>query len=692
MKYEIICNRPGRLRVRFGMYAFTKEQGYGIEQMLTCRSGIIRAEASSKNGSLLICYNDRITKKEILSVLKSLRRDSLPVEKKTDEIRRRETTDEFVDDMIGMTAAHFLIKWLMPAPVRYARALFQGCGFVLKGLRALRKGKVNVEVLDAASIIAAFAQNSYGTASSIMFLLRLSDRLEEYTKKQTSDALAESLAMNVDTVWQVTEAGDVKVPLKQIRIGDSIRMRTGGMIPVDGLVVSGDCMINESSMTGEAQAVHKSAGKTVFAGTVMEEGEIVISVSKTSGETRISNIIRMIGTSEDLKASAQGRAEKLADSIVPFSFITSGLTYLFTSSMTKALSVLMVDYSCALKLSIPISIISAMREAADHKILVKGGKYMENFANADTILFDKTGTLTSASPKVAKVIAFNGYTREEVLRDAACIEEHFPHSVARAIVNQAADEGLAHEEKHTKVEYIVAHGISTVLSGMRTQIGSAHFIFDDEDNEYTDEIRQAEQEHMQGLSVIYLAAGGKVIGMIGIEDPVRENAKEVIDQLHSIGFKKIIMMTGDGQAAAKRVAEELGIDEYYAQVLPEDKAGMVGKLKQDGRKVVMVGDGINDSPALAAADVSIAMKDSSDLAKEVADITLLEEDLSDLISLRCMTERLMKRVNGNYRFILGFNTSLMALGILGVLAPQTTSVMHNLSTMVISGMSMRDYL
>ena len=692
MKYQIVCNQPGRLRVRFGMYAFTKEQGYGIEEMLNCKAGIERVEASSKNGSLLICYNEGVRKAEILKLLKELKKDALPTGKMNDAIRKRETTDDFVNDIISMTLTHYAFKWLLPLPLRMINRIYRASGFIWKGVKALCSGKVNVEVLDAASIIAAFVQNSPETAGSIMFLLRISDRLEEYTRKQTDDALAESLSMNVDTVWLVTDGADVKVALKTVQAGDCIRMHAGNMIPVDGLVLTGDCMVNESSLTGESAAVHKSADKTVFAGTVVEDGEVVIRVTKTTNESRIANIISMIDNSESLKANMQGKAERLADSIVPFSFITSAATYLLTKNLTKAMSVLMVDYSCALKLSIPISIISAMREAADHKMLVKGGKYLENYAFADTILFDKTGTLTSASPKVAKVLSFEGYSREEVLRDAACLEEHFPHSVAKAVVNKAAEEGLIHAERHTKVEYIVAHGISTMLDGKRTQIGSRHFIFEDEGNACTEEVQRAEEEEMQGLSVIYLATGGRVIGMIGIEDPVRENAKEVIENLHKAGFRNIIMMTGDGEAAAKRVACELGIDRYYAQVLPEDKAEMVEKLKAEGRTVVMVGDGINDSPALAAADVSIAMKDSSDLAKEVADITLLTEDLSDLTVLRELTKGMMARVNGNYRFILGFNTSLMGLGIFGILAPQTTSVMHNISTMVISGLSMRDYL
>ncbi|RHV86790.1 heavy metal translocating P-type ATPase [Lachnospiraceae bacterium OF09-33XD] len=691
MKYLIIYDKPGRIRVRMGQYAFTREQGYGIENLLSREKGICSVETSSSNGGILIHYQGEC-RQTILTILDGLRRTELQAGKKSEEAKTRELNQGFYGKVARMVIAHYAVRLLIPSPLRLVRAVFHASKFVRKGLRALAAGKVNVEVLDAASILCAFAQRSPKTASSIMLLLQISECLEENTRKKTRNALAESLAVHVDQVWQVTEKGDVKVPLSAVRPGDRIRVQAGSLIPADGAVRSGDAMVNESSMTGEPMAVLRRRGHTVYAGTAVEEGNIEIEVTKLAGESRIQSIVRMIDQSEILKAGVQGKAECLADSIVPFSFATSLATLLLTRNLTKAMSVLMVDYSCALKLSVPIAVISAMREAAGRRILVKGGKFLEGFAQADTIIFDKTGTLTSAAPRVAKVIAFGGYTKEEVLRDAACLEEHFPHSVARAVVEKAAEQSLNHQEEHARVEYVVAHGISTILRERRAQIGSAHFIFEDERISYTEEVRRAEDVEMQGLSVIYLAVGGAVAGMIGIEDPVRKDAAAVIEILRKKGFKHIIMMTGDSEAAAARAARELHIVEYQAQVLPEDKAGMVKKLKEQGCKVIMVGDGINDSPALAAADVSVAMRDSSDLAKEVADITLLSEKLTDLLVLRELSEKLMGRIYRNYGFILSFNTLLMSLGIAGALSPSVTSLLHNLSTMVISGNSTRLYL
>ena len=690
MKYQIIYDRPGRLRVRMGKYVFTKEQGYGIENLLRSERGICSAEASSCNGGVLICYTGNI-RQAVLQVLDELDRKNLPEGEASDETKSREITGRFAGRLVKMVAWHFLRRLIVPAPVRMVTTVLRAAGFVRKGVRSLTAGKLNVEVLDAASIICAFAQRTPKTAASIMLLLRISECLEDYTRKKTKDALAGSLAVNVDRVWLVTETGDVRVPLASVRTGDRIRVQAGNLIPVDGTVRAGDAMVNESSMTGEPLAVLRREGHTVYAGTAVEEGNIEIVVKKLAGESRIQSIVKMIDESENLKAGVQGKAERLADSIVPFSFAASAITFLFTRNLTKAMSVLMVDYSCALKLSIPIAVISAMREAAGRQMLVKGGKFLENFAQADTIIFDKTGTLTSASPRVARVMAFGDYTEEMVLKDAACLEEHFPHSVARAIVKKAEEEKLFHREEHAEVEYVVAHGISTILRDCRAQIGSAHFIFEDERVPYTDEVKQAE-EKMQGLSVVYLAVGGTVRGMIGIEDPVRQDAAEVIEALRRRGFRHIIMMTGDSEAAARRAARELNIREYRAQVLPEDKAEMVKSMKRAGSCVVMVGDGINDSPALAAADVSVAMRDSSDLAKEVADITLLSEKLTDLVVLRDLSRKLLRRIHGNYGFILSFNTLLISLGMAGTLSPSVTSLLHNLSTMAISGNSMRLYL
>ena len=517
--------------------------------------------------------------------------------------------------------------------------------------------------------------------------------MEDYTKKRTRNALVHSLTINVDRVWVKNADGEMLIPISQVSQSDQVIVRTGTMIPVDGMISSGDAMVNESSMTGEPLPVHKTTGATVYAGTVVEEGEITVAVRSLGGETRINKIVDLIDQSEALKADVQNKAEQLADSIVPYSFLGAAGIFLLTGNLTRALSVLMVDYSCALKLSTPISVISAMREASTMNIMVKGGKYLEEFALADTIVFDKTGTLTVASPKVVDVIPFVGYTKQDVLRTAACLEEHFPHSVARAIVRKAAEENLKHCEEHAAVEYVVAHGIATKLHGKRALIGRAHFIVDDEGVPLGDEERSAiEKESEHGRSLIYLAIGDQLAGIICIEDAIRPMAGEVIAALKDLGITNVVMITGDGEATARAVASTIGIDRYYSQVLPEDKAAIINDLKMSGRKVIMVGDGVNDTPGLAAADVSVAMKDASDIAQEVADITLLSADLRELILLRTLSTKLLDRINTNYRFILGFNTGLLVLGQLGILTPATSAVLHNISTMGISAGSMRPLL
>ena len=691
MKYEIIYDKPGKLRVRFGQYVFNKKQGYEIEERLGELPGVLSVKATSTNGGVLVRYRGD-QRDSLLVFFNQLNRKELKEAEPSEAVRLEEANREFLFRVAKKTAWHFGKRLILPMDIRKYLTYIKVIKYFYKGLDALLSGHLNVAVLDAGSIAGALVQGAPSTASSIMFLLGITDDLEDHTRKQTVSALEHSLSIQVENVWLVTKNGDVKIPLKEVQQGDHLRIQDGALVPLDGTVISGEAMVNESSLTGESVAVRRSEGHSVYAGTALEEGSIVISVTKTAGNSRVHDIAKMIDESENLKAGVQSRAEALADSIVPYSFAAAFGTYLVTGNRTKALSALMVDYSCALKLSIPISVVSAMKEATDNRILVKGGKYLEAFESADTIIFDKTGTLTSASPKVVKVISLNGYSRKDVLKDAACLEEHFPHSVAQAIVNQASEEGLVHKEEHANVEYVVAHGISTILRNKKAKIGSSHFIFEDEKIPYTKEIERIEKTEMLGLSVIYMALDGNVVGMIGIEDPVRDGAKEVIEKLRKNGFQHIIMMTGDGENAAKRVADALGITEYRSQVLPEDKAEMVSRLKEEGHKVVMVGDGINDSPALAAADVSVAMRDSSDLARQVADIMLLSEDLEDLLVLRTLSEKLMQRTHKNYRFIVGFNSALMALGIFGIMTPQTTSVLHNLSTMALSSLSTRPYL
>ncbi len=691
MKFKIIHDLPGRLRVRCGANTFNGEESYSIIKELESSSFIYSSEASSINGSILVYY-EQGHRSDVLSQLSVLSISQLTIVSREERNQAREINLEFQYKLAMMVGKRYLLKWFVPAPIRAVFTLMRAYTFLKWGVDSLLKGKLDVKVLEATSIAVSLAQRNTATAGSIMFLLSLSELLEDYTRKKASNELTESLKINVDFAWMQRNGNLERVSISELKLGDRILIRTGSMIPIDGIVYDGEAMVNESSMTGEPLAVRKSADSTVFAGTVVEEGSLVISVTALSNETRINKIIELIHHSEGLKAGIQGKAEVLADAIVPFSFLLFGLTFLFTRNITKAISVLMVDYSCALKLSTPISIISAMREASTHKIVVKGGKHLEAYAKADIIIFDKTGTLTVASPRVEKVIPCKGYTREEVLKIAACMEEHFPHSVARAIVRKALEENLNHEEEHAEVEYLVAHGIATSIEGKRTLIGSYHFIFEDENIPLTEEDKAFIEQESDNNSIVYLAVGGQLAGFLCIEDPVREGTEEILQELRRLGLSQIVMLTGDSDKAAAKVADLLGIDTFYAQILPEDKADIVEKYKQSGHKVIMVGDGINDSPALAAADVSVSMKDSSDIAREVADITLLASDLRELVTLRQLSLSMLKRINYNYGVILSFNTTLLLLGLGGLITPSTSAFLHNLSTMAISASSMKSLL
>ena len=577
-------------------------------------------------------------------------------------------------------------------PLRVIISYIKVFPYIKAALNSLLSFRADVALLDGAAVGAALFRGMNKEVNSIIFLLRVSELLEEYTKKRTKKALVQSLAVKTDAVWKRTDGKDEAVPLSSVKKDDVVVFRDGGMIAVDGMVISGEALVNESFMTGESEAVRKSDGALVYAGTVVEEGNILVRVNSVSKDTRVSAIVDMIENGENLKASVQSRAEKMADSFVPYTLGLSALVYLFTRNVTKALSVLMVDYSCAIKLSTPISIISAMREASGHGFLIKGGKHLESFAHADAIVFDKTGTLTNACPVVEKVVTFGEYDEEDVLKISACIEEHFPHSVARAIVNAAKEKGLYHEEEHAEVEYVVAHGIATSLHGKRAVIGSEHFVLEDEEIEVTSDERSIITGECNGYSSIYLGIDKKLVGIICISDPPRKEAMEAIRLLKNSGIRDVIMLTGDHISAASRTAKMLDIDHFEAQVLPEDKARIISELKADGRTVVMVGDGINDSPALALSDVSIAMKDSSDLAREVADITLLSGDLRDLVTLRELSKRLLSRIRNNYGFIMGFNSLLILLGLGGIITPSVSSLMHNGSTMLISAKSMTPLL
>ncbi len=694
MKYQIVYDNWGRLRLRCGQYAFSKKQGYGIESLLSAEKGVLQVRASWVNGGILIQYEEGAGLRErILKTVAQLKRNELQEAEASSETKLREIDEEFKRNLAKMLIKRFVIRPLLPGPVRFAITVCKALGYWKRAGASLARGKLNVEVLDGASIAAAFIQRDTNTAGSIMFLLSVSDLLEDYTHRRMRSALSQSLAVNVDTVWLCDRDGnEVSCPMEKIAIGDRIRVRAGSLIPLDGTVTEGEAMVNESSMTGEPLPVLRRKGATVYAGTVVEEGSIVVAVRALASDTRINKIIDMIDQSETMKAGVQSRAEKLADSIVPFSFLGASLVFAFTRNLTKALSVLMVDYSCAIKLCTPISVISAMREASNRKILVKGGKYLEAFAKADTIVFDKTGTLTEACPHVSKVYAFEPYTREEVLRLSACIEEHFPHSMAKAVVRQAQKENLRHEEEHSEVEYVVAHGVVTAINGKRALIGSRHFVAEDEHIPISPKQQEVIDEEFNGCSLLYLAVGGALAGIIGIDDPPREDAPKIVQALKECGFENLIMMTGDSESAAREVCGKVGINRWFSQVLPEEKAFMIEKLKAEGHTVIMVGDGVNDSPALAAADVSVAVKDGSDIAREVADVTFLTSDLYNLVVMRELSRRLFLRIERNYRFILTFNTGLLIFGLAGILAPAATAFLHNLSTMGVSALSMRPFL
>ena len=569
------------------------------------------------------------------------------------------------------------------------RAWYHTLGFIRKGVKSLLSGKLDVPVLDATAITAAMLQNDLGTAGSIMLLLGIGDILEEWTLKKSVHDLASHMSINVDTAWKVLENGtEIEVPLTEVEKGDVISVKMGSTIPLDGLVTGGEALVNQASMTGESMPVRKTVDGTVFAGTVVEDGEICIRVTGTVGDTRFDRIVKMIEDSEAFKSNLEGRANHLADRLVPWCLGGTLLTYLITRNVMKAMAVLMVDFSCALKLSMPLAVLSAMRECSTYKITVKGGKFLEAVAEADTIVFDKTGTLTLAKPKVADVICFDGYSRETVLRYAACLEEHFPHSVANAIVRQAADEGITHDELHSKVEYIVAHGIASRVGDKRIVIGSHHFIFEDEHCRVPEGQEDLFESRSPAYSHVFMALNGVLMAIICISDPLRPEAVEVMKALRRVGFQNLVMMTGDSKRTAENVAATLELDRFYAEVLPEEKAQFVKAAKAEGHRVVMVGDGINDSPALSEADAGIAIAEGADIAREIADITISARDLHQLIVLKELSNLLMKRVNFNYDFVVSFNAALIALGVAGILPPATTALLHNGSTIALSLHSM----
>ncbi len=685
MKFKIVYdNDKNRLRVRAGRAAFTTEEGYGIAQLLTEKKGIESVKVSSTNGSIYVEYTG--SKKRVFKYIADIKKSDLFEADPTTLQLANETDSRYINKIIKKIVTRYFFKFFLPAPLNIAKVLYESIPFILKGADSLIHLRLDVDLLDATSLFVTISQGMFGPASSIAFLLGLSEILEEYTIEKTKHSLENSLMLNINKVWIKTETGEeIQIPFSQLKKGDKVIVRTGTIIPADGIILSGDAEINEATMTGESLAVHKNEGTAVFAGTIVENGSITIEVDAINESTRINQIIDLIESSDKAKAGIESKAEDLADSIVPWNFAVTILTYILTGSTIKAISALTVDYSCAIKLATPITIISAMREASEREIVVKGGRYLEAFANADTIIFDKTGTLTKSKPKVAKVVSLGSLSDDELLRQAACLEEHFPHSVATAIVEEAIEQGLTHgEELHSEVEYIVAHGIATKLFNKRTVLGSRHFVLEDEGVEITKEQEKIIDENADKYSIIYFAIDSKLEGIICIYDPPRKEAQQVLSELRNLGIADIIMLTGDSENAAATTAELLGVNEYRSQVLPEDKARIVEEIKAEGKQVIMVGDGINDSPALSAADVSVAMKDSSDLAREVADITLLRPNLNDLVTMRLISQRMLELIHRNYGLILVLNTFFMGLGLTGVITPSLTSVFHNGSTMLIS--------
>lgn len=690
LEYRIVHDIPGRMRIRYGRYRFSRNKALALHFALCKWDMVESADVNERTGSILFTYSvdQRDALIDKINSLDIPHFDDAPYEKIIKEnkylIDHRDINDQYIGKFTGIIARRYASKWFLPLPIRNILTIYHTIQYVKEGLDSLVHKRIDVPVLDATSISVSLLSGQWGTARNIMFLLNISSLLEDYTKKTTSLQLKETLSVNIDKVWVLEEGKEKQIPTTHLQKEDIVVVQTGSMVPVDGEVVNGEAMINESSFTGEPLSKMVRQGSSVFAGTVVEEGKIYIKVRNLQLESRINKIVDMIDTNESLKAGIQSGAEHLADAIVPYSFVAFFGLLLATRNLTRASSVLLVDYSCAIKLSTSISIISAMQEAGRHSVMVKGGKYLEAMDQADTIVFDKTGTLTNAQPFVQKVTPIGNYTRDEVLRIAACLEEHFPHSVANAIVKQALSEHLHHEEEHAEVKYIIAHGIATVYRDQRAIIGSDHFVFEDEHITKTEEIETLinNLQSEGASSLIFLAIGGELAGIISIYDPLKPEAKETIQNLRSSGFKNIIMLTGDSENAAKHIAEELNIDGYLAGVLPEDKADYVKKLKDEGHIVVMVGDGVNDTPALSCADVSISLQDSSDIARELADVTLTSSSLEEIVVFKQLSKLLMKRIKRNYTRIVTLNTGLILLGMFGVLPASTTSLIHNGSTFI----------
>ena len=690
MKCKKLHESRGRIRVHLMCNRMTLHDADILEYYMRNIDGVTSVKVYDRTQDAIIIY-----KTERKNIIRALAKFSFKAKEAIElvpEHTSRQLHRDFEDKLIFTTVSHIATKLFLPVPIRTALTLFRSIKYIRKGLKALLSRKLSVSVLDATAVSVSIIRGDFSTASSVMFMLNLGEILEDWTHKKSVADLASTMSLNVDKVWLKTDTCEVLVPIGDIQAGDKIVVRTGNMIPLDGKVVSGEATVNQSSMTGESLPVVKTVGSYVYAGTVAEEGECVICVDKASGSGKYDRIVRMIEESEKLKSVAEDKASSLADKLVPYMLGGTILTYLLTRNVTKAMAVLMVDFSCALKLAMPIAVLSAMRESNDYNISVKGGRFLEAVANANTVVFDKTGTLTYATPKVAEIVTFGNHTENEMLRLAACLEEHYPHSMANAVVDEAKKRGLSHEEYHSEVKYVVAHGISSAVNNKKVIIGSYHFVFEDEGCS----IPEGDEEKFHSLSPeyshLYLCISGELAAVICIYDPLRSEAKDAIAALHKCGISKVVMMTGDNKKTAKAVAKIVGVDEYYAEVLPEDKADFIRSEKAKGRKVIMIGDGVNDSPALSEADAGIAINTGAAIAKEIADITIASENLFEIVTLRKLSEALMARIHRNYRFIVSFNLMLIILGVSGVILPTTSALFHNMSTLGISLKSMTNLL
>ena len=690
MKFFIRHETKGRIRIHLDQKRMSYEQADTLAYYLENLNGVVTAEVYERTCDAVVCYQG--SRAEIISGIRAFHYQDVEVPSQVLQSSGRALNSEYQEKLISKVICHYGRKLFLPYPLNAIYTTATSLKYIWKGIDTLLHRKIEVPVLDATAIGVSVFRQDFGTAGSIMFLLGIGELLEEWTHKKSVGDLARTMSLNVGKVWLKKDEQEILVESGEIQPGDEVVVRMGTVIPFDGIVTDGEAMVNQASLTGESVPVCKKPDSVAYAGTVVEEGEITIRVKTVGGSSRYDKIVTMIEESEKLKSSLEGKAEHLADKLVPYTLGGTALTYLLTRNATKALAILMVDFSCALKLAMPISVLSAIREAGTHKVTVKGGKYLEAMAEADTIVFDKTGTLTKAKPTVVDVVSFEENNPDEMLRIAACMEEHFPHSMAKAVVSAARKKQLAHEEMHSKVEYIVAHGISTTIEDHKTVIGSYHFVFEDEKCVIPEDGQAKFDNIPEEYSHLYLAIDGRLAAVICIEDPLREEAKASVDALRAAGISKIVMMTGDSERTAAAIARRVGVDEYYSEVLPEDKANFIEKEKAAGRKVIMVGDGINDSPALSAANVGIAISDGAEIAREIADITVGADDLQELVVLKEISNALMKRIRRNYRFIVTFNAGLIACGVAGILQPTTSALLHNTSTLAISLKSMQNLL